>query len=672
MLRLVALVVTFLFLKKGEAQLPDPAAFWPLDGEYMFQDASGNDNNGSPGSDVHFEPNAVGTRNGAMRFTGTDDSYIEFPNNGAYDTRYSIAMFAYVYQQGMYGPIFNYRHIGWGIHLNAGNSVVLTRLYERSTSEETVDLRITAPLNHWKFYGSSYNHITGMFKLWEMDHVLKSVNVGTIELATDHPGRMGASTDATAQFMVSCMQIYDRELSPSEIIEAESKCQILNEMTTTAEATTTAEMTTTEVTTAEPTTTKEPTTTDITTEPETTTQVQTTTEMGTTSNAPTKLPGTTTQEITTIDGKVRDIEGTNASPSISEVVEYFDGLADAISGLDDASISQEQSQNMTIDVLKKMDTAIEAFWSSSPETEKHNPDRDILTVSVLNTTKTLSNFVLRNMEPGTGSVLLETQVLQLNLESDTAGDLTECFLDMGDGNGFDIPAAEKISSNFASVAESLNRIVTVFKRRSLKRDNTANDPPVNDVLTLSFTDREGEEIQVNNTEEYIQITFGYDVPSPETIVLTGGQYLHEQDVTYFGSKFQVSQLHHAIIILLTISKPIHVNTTAYIFNKVVMYSDQYQDYQLSLAVHFNGNTSSLFIPEHYFMKTGEYYLTFTIPKRHEVRLSMAVKPTICGYLNEDISRPTWDTSGCKVSSTSSLSSTVCLCNHLTTFTTNPL
>ncbi|XP_070537167.1 polycystin-1-like protein 3 [Ptychodera flava] len=165
---------------------------------------------------------------------------------------------------------------------------------------------------------------------------------------------------------------------------------------------------------------------------------------------------------------------------------------------------------------------------------------------------------------------------------------------------------------------------------------------------------------------------GSDVPSPETIVLTGGRYLKEQDVTYFGSKFQVSQLHHAIIILLANSQPLHVNTTAYIFNKVVMYSDQYRGYQLSVDVHFNGNTASLFIPEHYFMKTGEYYLTFTIPKRHETELSMAVKPTVCIYLDEDISRPTWDTSGCKVSPNSSMSSTVCLCNHLTTFTTNPL
>ncbi|XP_070537166.1 uncharacterized protein [Ptychodera flava] len=328
MSRFVALVLTLFFLRKSEAELPAAVAFWPLDSDYMYQDASGGSNDGSSGSDAHLEPNAVGTENGAIRLTGTKDSYIEFPNNGAYDTRYSIAMFVYVYQQGKYGPIFNYRRSGWGIHLNAGDSGILSRLYERSASAQTDTVNYNGPLNHWKFYGVSYNYTTGMFKLWEMDHVLDTLNVGTMELATDHEGRMGAVEgidDAMASVMVSCMQIYDRELSPSEIIEAESKCKILKEITTTVEVTTTAEMTTTEITTAEP----------------TTTEKQTTEEA-------IALSETTTQEITTIDEKVREIEGTNASPSIREVVHYFDGLADAISGLDDAKISQEQSQNMTI------------------------------------------------------------------------------------------------------------------------------------------------------------------------------------------------------------------------------------------------------------------------------------------------------------------------------------
>ncbi|XP_070547229.1 polycystin-1-like protein 3 [Ptychodera flava] len=129
---------------------------------------------------------------------------------------------------------------------------------------------------------------------------------------------------------------------------------------------------------------------------------------------------------------------------------------------------------------------------------------------------------------------------------------------------------------------------------------------------------------------------------------------------------QITRLYHAVLIDIEISDAIYGNTTAYIFDDIVEYSSEYQGYLFSIDVTFEGKHSHLFIPEYTILKTGEYYLTFTVPKRYDVKLSTSIKHIICGYLDEV--SDTWQSDGCKVSaSATNMTSTVCLCNHLTSF-----
>ncbi|XP_070558808.1 uncharacterized protein [Ptychodera flava] len=216
---------------------PIPVAFWPLDKNAKLKDASGNSNHGVNGGGAILVPDAKGTLAGAYQFTGSAGSYVEFPNDGAYDTRYSIHMLMYIYPQGTFGPTFNFKRDGWRVHTFGGNTGHYAMFIERNRLTHTITLYVEIlQENNWNFIGASYNYNTGTGKLWVMDQVVASANIGIIELATNYEARMGKQ-EADGRFleaMISCMQVYDRELSQLEILEAESMCKIVPVMTTLA------------------------------------------------------------------------------------------------------------------------------------------------------------------------------------------------------------------------------------------------------------------------------------------------------------------------------------------------------------------------------------------------------------------------------------------------------
>ncbi|XP_070548475.1 uncharacterized protein [Ptychodera flava] len=233
---------------------------------------------------------------------------------------------------------------------------------------------------------------------------------------------------------------------------------------------------------------------------------------------------------------------------------------------------------------------------------------------------------------------------------------------MGDGSGFQVPASEKLFADRPpnSVA---NRIVKRLNRRYFQLGEKAY---TNDVLSLSFTDREDNEIEAKDTEEEISIIFASDPPPADTDMSISGVYLEDDNATYLGFGFNISRLNHAVVNLLDSSDQLHGNTTVNIF-KVKSENAKYPVQNLSLDVQFDGVHSSIFFPEHFFLVTGGYELTFKVPHKHDLNVTVSVKNIMCGYLHE--ASGIWNSDGCKVSPESNLTSTVCLCNHLTTFTT---
>ncbi|XP_070559930.1 uncharacterized protein [Ptychodera flava] len=218
-----------------------------------------------------------------------------------------------------------------------------------------------------------------------------------------------------------------------------------------------------------------------------------------------------------------------------EIAYSFDELSRALSGLDDLNLSQEESQILAIDVLLAMDAVLTSLRYSVLQFDDSKDNRYLLTESTMKTADHLSKFVLRNAEPGTGPIVLDTPSIELNLQSDYVHNLSNCSITIGGGNGFVLPSSDKIFSDLQAENETLHRIVKCLK----KIPTGVHDLLYNDVIALSFTNSSGNELEVKDTKEDILIIFASDSPPVATHVLMEGLYLEVNDVTYFGSIFEV-------------------------------------------------------------------------------------------------------------------------------------
>ena len=69
--------------------------------------------------------------------------------------------------------------------------------------------------------GASYDNNTGVSQLWHDGKMVKSRNIGQIELSTQYPIRVGAREGDDRYFKgkVACIQIYGKSLTEQQIGE---------------------------------------------------------------------------------------------------------------------------------------------------------------------------------------------------------------------------------------------------------------------------------------------------------------------------------------------------------------------------------------------------------------------------------------------------------------------
>ena len=74
-------------------------------------------------------------------------------------------------------------------------------------------------LNQWNQVGASYDNNTGVAQLWHDGKMVKSRNIGQIDLATQYPIRVGSrdGDDRYFQGKIACIQVYDKALTEQQI-----------------------------------------------------------------------------------------------------------------------------------------------------------------------------------------------------------------------------------------------------------------------------------------------------------------------------------------------------------------------------------------------------------------------------------------------------------------------
>ncbi|CAH3018812.1 unnamed protein product [Porites evermanni] len=197
-------------------KVPDPVAFFPLNAAYGTKEINNRAVKGILGA-VTLAPGPDGRPNYSYKFSGSSNSYIEFPNRigGPLDVRYSMTMLCWVYFDGQDGPLFNYRTSGsWGVHLWVVNGKLFVRFTKRGYSF-TTNLIHTSLAGGWKFVGASYDRCSGEAKLWVNGAVVQTLNIGAgLELATQDSIRMGLKSGDRRYFKgrIAQMRIYNRAL----------------------------------------------------------------------------------------------------------------------------------------------------------------------------------------------------------------------------------------------------------------------------------------------------------------------------------------------------------------------------------------------------------------------------------------------------------------------------
>ncbi|XP_078603178.1 uncharacterized protein LOC144877147 [Branchiostoma floridae x Branchiostoma japonicum] len=224
----------------------EPVGLWTFNAENGMTDITGNGNDAVT-STIELSEGPNGT-SGSYEFSGSSSSYVEIPNNGRLDVRYSLTVLASIYPTGDHGPLFNYRTDDWGFHFwqTAANQIfvrAVTRggtlleplpetarfLVPAVTRDGTLLDAVSADVlvqSAWNYVGATYNYGTGELAVWHEGSQANSQSVGVTELATQYAVRVGFRDGESRAFSgrIACLQLYDYAMQQGQILEARTKC----------------------------------------------------------------------------------------------------------------------------------------------------------------------------------------------------------------------------------------------------------------------------------------------------------------------------------------------------------------------------------------------------------------------------------------------------------------
>ena len=204
-------------------------AFFPLNGQYETTDISHTSNTPAQTSGVELAPGPDGSTGGSYQFSGNVNSFIHFPNKGGLDTRYSMTFLAWISHEQTEGPIFYYADTEYGVRFLLRDDRFIARLFSSNlTLMKGLASDILEPKT-WHFVGASYNYDSGELTLWINGSFHKKRDIPWIdELATQQSVILGAVPGVGGKYKgrISCVQLYDRVLSESEIEDAKQSCFI--------------------------------------------------------------------------------------------------------------------------------------------------------------------------------------------------------------------------------------------------------------------------------------------------------------------------------------------------------------------------------------------------------------------------------------------------------------
>ena len=199
--------------------VPEPVAFYPLNARYKAAEKENRQPMGTLG-DVGITNGPFNEPGGAYMFYGTSGAYIEFPNTGGLDTRFSITLMCWVQPGGQDGILFYY--VGIGVSMSIFNRKLGNVIWKRTSKKlSTRTATEVLPAGKWFHAAASYDYNSGINSLYINGHLKASQHIGTgYEIATaSQRVRMGAEDQDNQYFRgkIAEMKVYDVALNEAQI-----------------------------------------------------------------------------------------------------------------------------------------------------------------------------------------------------------------------------------------------------------------------------------------------------------------------------------------------------------------------------------------------------------------------------------------------------------------------
>ena len=204
---------------------PDPVAIYPLNGK-----SGGKDIGPKSYSDAQlmYLQTAEGPYGEPAGSYELDGDFIEIPNGGNLDTKYSTSILLWVYHEGQAGPILDYEDSNtfnlW-LSQKGGFTVQFG-----GRDKQAANLQKTGSVSSktWHHVAVVYNYKTGMASVWLNGSLAIEADIGQKELGTDSTVvRMGTLDGVDELFIgrVSCLQFYDVALTGEQIAALMDTCK---------------------------------------------------------------------------------------------------------------------------------------------------------------------------------------------------------------------------------------------------------------------------------------------------------------------------------------------------------------------------------------------------------------------------------------------------------------
>ena len=220
----------FLFILVA-VSVPEPIAYYPLDKIHGTSEINDRQPEGTPVG-VSLAPGPGGLDGGSYQFTGQEDSYIEFPNNGGLDVRRSITISFWVYIEARFtgnAQIVTYSSTEHGSDYVADVGVtifdgIVRFIYYISWAKAFFHARDRKPFAQdvaaWRHVAASYDYDTGYARLWvDGEMVAENKQFARVNLVTNGPIILAKAPSHGSSFKgrITQLKIFDVALTDEQI-----------------------------------------------------------------------------------------------------------------------------------------------------------------------------------------------------------------------------------------------------------------------------------------------------------------------------------------------------------------------------------------------------------------------------------------------------------------------